>query len=226
MFPFVELQINQPRIFQLEFECFYFFPFNGNCLTANSCGPLRDFSKTTCTLCVGVQTATTFQLILFRTLESLECHVLSMAHISFNCNYFLRSLVKLKKEGNRMTQVFSTGPLVGFCLIMLTICQENAVRSWEQTRLIYFTGLSTQPNYCITNSNSFTPRRSTLISVCNTGAGVCYGRCMLTSSLRHSQGPYSTGTEAYALLCLFLRSFYWHVWNNYRQCSNDIFIIM
>lgn len=120
----------------------------------------------------GVQTAPAFQLIPLKTLQSLECHVLSMAHISFNCNYFLRCLVKLKEEGNRMTQVFSAGPLVGFCLIMLTICRENGVRSREQTRLIYFTGLSTQPNYCITNSNSFTSWRSTLISVCSTGAGV------------------------------------------------------
>lgn len=86
-----------------------------------------------------------------------------------------------------MTPVFYAGPLVDFCLIMLTICQENGVRSREQTRLIYFTGLSTQPNYCITNSNSFTPWRSTLISACNTGARVCYSKCMLTSSQYYSQ---------------------------------------
>lgn len=49
------------------------------------------------------------------------------------------------------------GPLVGFCLIMLTICLENGVRFREQTRLIYFSGPSTQPNYCITNGDSFTP---------------------------------------------------------------------
>lgn len=120
------------------------------------------------------------------TFEKLGSHVLSMAYISFNCNYFLRSLVKLREEGKRMIQDSSTGPLVGFCLIMLTIWWENGVRSQEQTRLICFTGLSTQLNYCITNSNSFNPWRSTLISVCNTGAGVCCGSCMLTRSLHHN----------------------------------------
>lgn len=121
-------------------------------------------------------------------LESLKSLVLSAAYISFNLSYVLRNLCKIKGRRERNdTGFFSAGPRVGFCLIMLTICQENGVRSQEQTRLIYFTGLSTQPNYCITNSDSFTPWRSTLISACDTGAGVCYSMCMLTSFLYHSQ---------------------------------------
>lgn len=86
-----------------------------------------------------------------------------------------------------MALVCSVGLLVGFCLIMLTICQDNGVRSPKQTRLIYFTGLCMQPNYCITNSDSFTLWRSTLISACHTGSGVFCGTCMLTSFLYHSQ---------------------------------------
>lgn len=137
-------------------------------------------------MCRGCRLLLHFSSSFSWPLKSLNSHVVSMAYISFNHNCVLRSFVKLTKEGNKMTPVFSTGPLLGFCLIMLTICQENGVRFWEQTTLIYFTGLSSQPNYCITNSNSFTPWRSTLISVCNTGVGVCYGRRMLTSYLRHS----------------------------------------
>lgn len=73
------------------------------------------------------------------------------------CNYALRNIASIKKEGEKKRHRSFMGPLVGFCLIMLTICLENGVRFREQTRLIYFSGPSTQPNYCVTNGDSFTP---------------------------------------------------------------------
>ena len=158
-------------------------------------------------------------------LVSVASHVLSAIYISFHRNYVQRSLVKLKKEGRGMTQVFSTGPLVGCCLIMLTICPENGVRSPEQTRLIHFAGLSAQPNYCITNSDSFTPWRSTLISACNTGAGVRHGKSMLTSSLYHSQTAGISHQRSRHLVLHISEISKWRCLDNYRQCYMILWLL-
>lgn len=62
------------------------------------------------------------------TFEKLGSHVLSMAHISFDCNYFLWSLVKLKKEGGTMTQV----SFLGTPCWLLSHYVNNLMREWSQ----------------------------------------------------------------------------------------------
>lgn len=207
MFPFVELQINQPSISSCPLNVLPCFFLNCNYLL----GILMLFRE------LAVRQLWKLWIIgsdcycipahpFHNLLKSVASQVLSAVYISFHCNYVQRSLVKLKKEGRETTRVFSTGPLVGCCLIMLTICPENGVRSPEQTRLIYFTGLSAQPNYCITNSHSFTLWRRTLISTCNTGAGVCHRKCILTSSLYHSQTAWTSNKRSRYLVLHFLRA--------------------
>lgn len=129
-----------------------------------------------------------------------------VAFITFNHNYVLRSLVDFffKKKGKWWHCSFPQDLLLGFCLIMWTICQENGERSWKQTKLIYFPGLPTQPRHCMTNSGSFTPWRSTSISACNAGAGTC--NATLTSSLYDSQRAPTAQTATEFLFYLFQRS--------------------
>lgn len=140
LFPFVELQINPPSDFKLVFQAASCSPSTViTLLGVLYCHCEGFWWRNTDIVCRGCGLLSHLTSCFPITFEKLGSHVLSMAYISFNCNYFLGSLVKLEKEGHRLTQVSSVGPLVGSCLITLTIWWENAVRiaRAEEIDLLY-----------------------------------------------------------------------------------------